>query len=104
MLFSGILIIGFVGYSVYENYNLNNTSDITIYKLGRKHILVFRYGREAVLIGDSSLLNNQSKMQFHVNHDLWAKNVIKVSHEYLNQNRLNNIISIDSVLTSEIIE
>jgi hypothetical protein len=75
LFISGTLTILLISGFILENHQLNKTKGLTIYSISNQKALLFRKGRSAVLAADSSLLNNSSKMKFHVMHDVWAKNI-----------------------------
>ena len=65
-------------FNVLENKGLKQTSELTFYAVGKNVVVEYRKGKDAVLLGDSAFLANESKMQFHVKHHLWSQNLRSV--------------------------
>ena len=45
---------------------------ITFYSIKRQTAFSVRHGKTGFLLADETLINNESKMHFHINHHLWA--------------------------------
>ena len=62
-------------FNVWENKQLEHSSELTFYSVGNNTAIGFRRGKEAVLFADSTFLMNESKMKFHIMHHLWSQNL-----------------------------
>lgn len=45
---------------------------ITFYSIKRQTAFSVRHGKTGILLADENLMNDESKMRFHINHHLWA--------------------------------
>ncbi len=75
ILASLVLFLGLTSFAIYENHQLKTSSGFVIFSTGKNLVIEFRQGKIAIIIGDSSLIYNPSKMQFHLLHHLWSQNL-----------------------------
>ena len=82
-----VLFAAFTALNIYENHEMDKSREITFFSVEKSVALQIRQGREAVLLADPAILENPSKMQFHINQYLWSQNLKKLSFVALNETK-----------------
>ena len=64
-----------VSYQIYEKLNMQKQSYFIVYDVPGERVIDFVDGNKNYFIADKDLVNNQSKMRFHIMHYRWERRV-----------------------------
>ena len=74
-LYSLLLTVIFASTQTFEKWNQLHQKEITFYQSNKDVSIEFINGYSANFVGDSTLINNSSKMQFYVYHHWWNRGI-----------------------------